>query len=231
MRKSVAFLDKYILNRWRQGIHEKLFASYLPEDPVIVEGGAHIGTDSTAMAKTWRRGTIHAFEPVPEIYEKLVLNTRQYPNIITYPYALGMVSGHQKMYISSGESDASSSLLKPKEHLQFFPGVHFKTDKVVETVALDDWSFKYQVPKVDLMWLDLQGFEMEAMKGGMSLLPLVSCIYLEVNTAENYSGCPLFDQIYDWLSSNGFRLQSFIAESECYGNAIFIKNKPLEDAS
>jgi len=48
-------------------------AKYLPVNPVIIEAGAYIGNDTLEMSKVWPKGRIYAFEPVPMLYEKLVV--------------------------------------------------------------------------------------------------------------------------------------------------------------
>ena len=44
--------------------HIKLFA---PDNPIVVEAGAHVGSDTIEMSKLWPGGTIHAFEPIPHL--------------------------------------------------------------------------------------------------------------------------------------------------------------------
>lgn len=59
------------------GIGLESFVEYLPSAPVIVEAGAHVGSDTQAMARRWRAATIHAFEPVPELFELLRTNVME----------------------------------------------------------------------------------------------------------------------------------------------------------
>jgi hypothetical protein len=52
----------------KEAIPKSLIATYLPANPTIVEAGAHIGVDTVQMSKRWPRGTIHAFEPIPDLF-------------------------------------------------------------------------------------------------------------------------------------------------------------------
>ena len=45
--------------------------NYLPEKPVIFEAGSYDGSDTEVFAKFWPGSTVHAFEPVPEIFKAL----------------------------------------------------------------------------------------------------------------------------------------------------------------
>src|SRR5581483_8959889 len=123
-------------------------------DPVIVEAGAHIGLDTIAMSKMWPKGHIDAFEPVPYLYQQLADNTKELRNVKTYQLALSDFNGQARIYLSSGTSDASSSLLKPKDHLSQHPSVWFEDSTEVQALTLDTWAKNNSIEKVDFLWLD-----------------------------------------------------------------------------
>jgi len=128
--------------------------SYLPPDPVIVDAGAYNGRESKMMAEYWPQGHVHSFEPVPELYGKLEKTTQSYANITCYQKALADDNGRAKFYLSAMKYDPSSvsqssSLLPPKEHLDYAPGVLFTRSIEVETVTLDTWAKEAGVDQVD----------------------------------------------------------------------------------
>src|SRR6478752_5555739 len=106
--------------------HHNLFstiAPYLPENPIIVEAGSFDGRDTIRLHRQWPAATIHAFEPVPEIFQMLQDNTREIPNIVRHPYALSDVTGTAIFYVSEspkrpGKPFQAGSLLEPKERLK-----------------------------------------------------------------------------------------------------------------
>ena len=57
---------------------------YLPEDPIIIEAGAYNGLGTMKMEKFWPQSAIHAFEPVPEIFEMLTRNTHELDIVSCY---------------------------------------------------------------------------------------------------------------------------------------------------
>ncbi len=77
-----------------------IISDFLPDNPIIVEVGAFKGTDSIKMAKKWPKGLIHAFEPVPELYQLLEEKSKPYHNIKTYKIALDNKTGTSLMYLS-----------------------------------------------------------------------------------------------------------------------------------
>lgn len=176
---------------------------YLPEYPVILEAGAHIGRDTLKMIKLWPQAKIHAFEPVSNLYTLLVTNTRQYPSISTYPYALSNKSGAEPFYISSGASSAVSSLFEPDQYIIDRPEVFFN-QTTVTTLSLDDWARENKIDHVDFMWLDMQGAELKVLEASKIVFPTVRVIVLEANLTQRFKSVPLLDEVSSFMRDKGF---------------------------
>lgn len=183
---------------------------YLPSNPVIIEAGAYDGLETYTMSKLWPDGTIYAFEPVPRIYQWLTQNTKSCNNVFRYMSALSNKDGFSRFYLSE-DPDApnvpttSGSLLPAKEHLNVHHYV-FKNSTLVKTVTLDSWAQKNDIKNVDLLWLDMQGHELEALKHATNLLKSVKVVYTEAEFIEAYAGQPLYDEVVEWFDQNGFKL-------------------------
>jgi hypothetical protein len=54
------------------------------------------------------------------------------------------------------------------------------------------------------MWLDMQGYELAALKSGESVLTQVRAILLEVSLEEIYEDNPLWPEVGEWLGQRGF---------------------------
>ncbi len=135
-------------------VSKKYISKYLPKNPVIIEAGAHIGLDTYEMAKMWPGAKIFAFEPIPELFQKLVKTTSSFPNVKCFQMALGDETGFCNINLSSGASDGSSSLLEPKEHIVHHPEVFFQNQLEVEVITLHDWMMKNEVEKIDFFgWI------------------------------------------------------------------------------
>jgi FkbM family methyltransferase len=206
------------------GIVPKSFIKkFLPRNPIVVEAGAHIGSDTVEMAKLLPKGTIHAFEPVPSLYEQLEQNTYKLNNVRRYRLGLADYVGTANLFLSSGTSDASSSLLFPKEHLIEHPEVFFQEQINISVTTLDHWAHELGIQKVDLLWLDLQGYEFAVLKASPILLATVRVIYTEVNLKELYEGCPLYPEFRQWLKTQGFRIERQELAWEDAGNVLFVR--------
>jgi FkbM family methyltransferase len=226
LEREIAALREQLADALVEGIPKREIAPFLPADPVIVEAGAHNGSDTLEMARLWPRGQIHAFEPIPHVYRRLEARTAELRNVRTYQIALGAETGTASMWLSSGTGDASSSFLDPKKHLEVFPTIEFRETIEVPVTTLDDWSQSANVTRVDFMWLDLQGYEFAALQHAKRVLPTVSAIVLEVSIEELYADMPLWPEVQAWLQAQGFAIVHQILR-RTYGNALAVRETLL----
>ena len=195
----------------------------LGDSPTIVEAGAHKGLDTLYLSRLFSRGTVHAFEPVPELFGKLRRRTKGVANVRTYNAALGARSGQATLHVSGGRSDGSSSLLRPTGHLDVHPRVTFTASLQVPCVSLDDWARQHGIAKVDLIWFDLQGIEFDVLSASTLVLPTIKAIYTEVSLAEMYEGSCLYPDYRRWLESQGFNVIAEDLRWADMGNVLFVR--------
>ena len=225
MNKAIYHLIKQITRSQDDNIPKAYIMLFLPADPVIVDAGAHVGDDTRSLSYLWPAATIHAFEPVPALYQQIATNTRGLVNVHCYPLALAKRTGTADLYVSGGGGDASSSLLTPKEHLAVNPHVSFSETISVPTMTLDEWGNRQNCPRLDFLWLDMQGEELAMLQASPRLLSTVILIHLEVALVELYEKNPLYPEVRSWLESQGFRLEAEEIIPECSGNALFVRQE------
>ena len=93
--------------------------------------------------------------------------------------------------------ETASSVLE--EHIpQMNPARSYRMRTIDELVANN------AVAPPDLLKLDVQGYEIEILKGAMSTLPLVSVVLAEVNLIDIHKGAPLFNEFILFMHGNGF---------------------------
>jgi FkbM family methyltransferase len=203
---------------------------YLPTNPIIVEAGAYKGKETIKLATQLPHSTVHAFEPVPEIFEQLKANTAHLPNVHCYPIALSNTTGTTTLHLSEhpnrpGVASQGNSILAPKERLTLSPLIFPKTIQV-HTITLDNWAQQNSVDHVDLLWLDLQGHELAVMQSSPKILSTVKVILTEVEFAQAYENQPQYLEVRAWLESQGFTMigKDFPDNPTWFfGNAVFIK--------
>jgi FkbM family methyltransferase len=201
-------------------IPKRALKRYLPTDPVIVEAGAHHGLDTLQFTRLWPAGQIHAFEPVPHVYEHLQRNTAPYSNVRIYQLALGDRDAAMPMWLSDRTHDYSSSLLEPREHLDEFPEIAFEETTSVQVTTLASWAEREGIDRIDGMWLDMQGYELPALKAAGPILDTTRAIIMEVSAKELYARVPLWPEVRAWLESQGFQIEQEHWHRQGFGDVL-----------
>lgn len=205
-------------------IAKRFIQRFLTAAPVIVECGAHTGYDTVEMARLWPAGVIHAFEPVPKLYGDLERRAFNLNNIHCYNVAISSRTGTEKMFISGGTSDASSSLLRPADHLVDHPQVTFDEVRDVATTTFQEWADSAGVDRVDLFWLDMQGAEFPSMVASGDLIRGARAVHTEVSTRTTYDGVALYPEVKHWMESQGFMVAAeAVPEEWDMGNVLFVR--------
>ena len=173
----------------------------LPANPIILEAGGHIGEDTVWMSEMWPDGQVHSFEPLPISMEKLKSAVSNCNNVKLYQLALSSKKGTMPFYVADG----ASSLNRPTDIIN---QNHFHADlehpTYVEVTTLDTWAKENNISRIDFMWLDLEGNELEALKGGLEILKTVKLIYTEVNLQPLWHNIPLYPDVKKWFEEQGF---------------------------
>lgn len=172
----------------------------------LIDGGAHTGDMARRFLSHLPRLHVHAFEPNTDLHERLQKNLAGVPGSI-HAKAIGDQTGTTEIEINN--SPMTSSLLPANGLSQrYFPGAtdHHETRSIPIT-RLDDWASERSLERVDLIKLDLQGFERQALDGARQLLRSgVRALVLEVNFAPFYEGCSLFSEVDTLLREEGYQL-------------------------
>ncbi len=188
----------------------------------IIHIGAHYGTEVPDYIRHGV-GEIVLFEPLSNNFNVLEKNCQHLnANIQAYNVALGSKKGNATMYLSDNDAQ-SSSILRPKNHIEEIPWVHFEGTEQVEVETLDSYNFQ----NYNFINIDVQGYELEVFKGGKKTLEKVDYIYSEVNRGELYEGCAQITELDDFLEKYGFeRVETHWPETWYnWGDAFYVRNR------
>tara|TARA_B100000927_G_C16402019_1_gene443819 strand:+ start:103 stop:717 length:615 start_codon:yes stop_codon:yes gene_type:complete len=186
----------------------------------IIHIGGHYGEE---IADYVNEGVndIVVFEPLDENFNILSQKVQELDaNIEGYQVALGSKSGEYNMYVSDNDKQ-SSSILKPKVHLTHHPHVKFPHEEKVEVHLLDE----YNCYDYNFINMDVQGYELEVLKGGLETLKQIDYVYCEVNRDEVYENNAYVQEIDEFLSDyDMIRVETDWA-GDIWGDALYIKRK------
>ena len=193
-------------------IHEFIKNCNLGEGSVFIEIGSHMGFDSEIIKKNIGDSRFYMFEPDERNLK--ILYDRSIDKLGSiFPFAVSDSEGETDFHISSGkipvdtgnelynDSDwsASSSIRKPKDHLELFPWCEFNSVKKVQKISLDFFCKNENIDHIDFIWMDVQGCEDLVFKGANNILKKTQYVYTEYSNDEVYEGQKSMDDIMDLL--------------------------------
>lgn len=188
----------------------------------VIHIGAHYGEEVSGYVKVGIENII-LFEPLKENFEVLKKNILPYSNlnIKKYQVALGNQNTTITMNLSSNNLE-SSSILKPKQHLNLYPDITFDRTEEVELQKLDDYNCK----NYNFINMDVQGYELEVLKGAKDTLNHIDYVYCEVNRDEIYEGNAYIEDIDQYLLNyNMRRVETSWWYDGDWGDALYIRGK------
>ena len=113
--------------------------------------------------------------------------------------------------------------MTPGAHLEVYPDLDFSATVIAPATTLDAWFERAPIDRIDLLWLDLQGLELEVLRGGTEALRSVAVCHLEVQREPLYEGSPVHADIRAFMGAHGFK-EVARRVSVVSGNAIYVRD-------
>jgi len=194
----------------------------------VIHVGAHKGQEVRHYVDRGIKNII-LFEPHPGSFSALSGRMKNLDeDIILVNKAAGNINGQRKLFKSSN-SGMSSSLLKPRRHLEKYPSIKFDGGTLVDVVRLDDYIVNPE--EYNYMSIDVQGYELEVLKGSVNLLEHIDYIMTEVNSIYLYAGGVLIDELDEFLAEHNFKRiyctkdVEHMKRIEKWADAFYVKTK------
>ena len=195
--------------------------------PNKVNGIIHIGAHKLEELPDYLKGNVRKviwIEANPDKYNFIEEKLKRFDNMTLGKFAAGQKNEVQMLNLSN--NGQSSSLLEFGTHKMRYPDIDYISKIQVETKPLDNWlddnfKNKYQYNFINL---DIQGYELEALKGMPNQLKIVDYVYIEVNFEEVYRGCSQLKDIDKFLLKFGLLRVGLRKTDKGWGDAIYTKN-------
>jgi FkbM family methyltransferase len=138
----------------------RLLASHVSQGCVAVDAGANIGIYSKFLSRcVGPRGIVHSFEPSPDNFSRLRGALAHFPNVRVNQLGLGDTTEESLLHISDDLN---------VDHRTYPTGEKLRRTVSIQSIALDDY-FKPN-ERVDLIKMDIQGYELHALRGAKRVL-------------------------------------------------------------
>lgn len=192
----------------------------------VFDVGANIGQFAKQTRKTHPNSQIHSFEPIPEAYQKLSeWATSQNDMVIANNFGLSSECQEMSMYKHDSHLPSSSVLKNTKIGEKIYPQT--KSTQIIEAkfITLDSYAAENNLlSKADcLLKIDVQGFELQVLKGAEETLNNCKIIIVEYMIESLYENQASFMSICEFLISRGFVYKGNLDQSyNENGEVVFV---------
>jgi len=191
---------------------------------IKINGVVYIGANRGQYINDYLNYTnkLVCFEPIKSSFE--FLKNYQSDKVKIFNCALGDVDKKGTMFVSSNEGN-SSSLLRPKQHLNDYPNVRFIYTEGVDVKKLS--NFSNDIEGCNYIDMDVQGFEYQILVGAQDVLQQIDYIYMEVNRDETYENNRLVEDIDEFLEKFDFTRVETCWAARTWGDALYVRKTKL----
>lgn len=172
--------------------------------PLIIDVGAHQGESIKRFKKLFLDPEIHSFEPQVEQFK--ILKRLKSNKIYLNNCGIGSKNENKNIFVNS--ETAASSYLNLVNEDNYFRNI--KTINKEQTVlkTIDYYLNEKKITFVDLMKIDVQGYENEVLKGATNSLEKIHLIEIEIVFVNYYEQKNSFYEIEKILTNHNFELFS-----------------------
>lgn len=193
------------------------------KDPVIFDVGANRGQSIRFFKRLFPESTIYGFEPSARVFSVLQNNFNDKPKIKLFELALGSIPGESVLFEHPLDETSTmkppnnnSDWQKTKNRLLLIKRDHQFAEVVVKVTTIDEFCEAKSVSKIDLLKIDVEGFEFEVLKGSNKSLTngVITAIQIERHLNDlRHDRTP---EIREFLQSLGYEITVSIKHS--FGN-------------
>ncbi|MBO0711217.1 MAG: FkbM family methyltransferase [Acetobacteraceae bacterium] len=186
----------------------------------VLDIGANRGQFSDLLRhQVGFRGFIHSFEPDPALAGALSERARSDASWTVYPIALG-AAAEEKVFnrMNNSEFNSFHAPLRTQPD-RFIESNHIVASFPLDIATLDAMADRFGDPAKLYVKIDTQGFDLEVLKGGASLLRQVPAAQTELSFQPVYDGSPSFTESLSAFREVGLVVSDFFLISSDPGLA------------
>ncbi|MBI2619511.1 MAG: FkbM family methyltransferase [Ignavibacteriales bacterium] len=197
----------------------------------VLDVGANTGQFAAKIRQILPQAMIYSFEPLESCFKELVAVSTRLQPMRCFNCALGSESSLLTM--QRNEYTPSSSILPiTPRTVDAFPSTAKSVEEQVTVRALDELIGELSLKKEILMKVDVQGYELNVLRGAERSLPQIAMIIVETSFVELYKNQPLFHDVYKFLTGREFsyagnfdQLLSPVNGAVLQSDAIFVNTR------
>lgn len=163
---------------------------------VAIDVGAYSGEWTLSFRHLFPKARVLMVEPQPAQRERLQALAHVHSGVEFAPVLLGPAAATGVTFY---QAETGSSVLRD-------PGNAVAEPAALEMTTLDAVARGTPFERADFLKLDVQGYELEVLKGAEEVLRSVEAVMMEVNLIGVYEGAPLAHEAVAYMAARGFRV-------------------------
>lgn len=153
---------------------------FIKEDSCILDIGANIGIYSFHYAKIARKGLVIAFEPGFQAFQLLTRNVQTFSNVVPLNVAVSDITGTVDFFEAKDSAYSGLSDTGRNQIVEVRKVLCYRPDELLKSLNL---------PNVDFIKIDVEGFEDQVLNGLMETIsqfkPVILCEICERNSGKD----------------------------------------------
>jgi FkbM family methyltransferase len=177
-----------------------------------IDVGAYSGEWTVSLLQLFPQTPVLMIEPQPAKKQRLEALTQLHNGVKLAPVLLGSAAASDVTFY---QADTGSSVLPD-------PGNSSAQSTAMTMATLDAVTQGTYFERPDFLKLDVQGYEIEVLKGAERVLESVEAVMMEVNLIAINQGAPLVHEAVAYMAARGFRVYDICAFfRRPYDNALW----------
>jgi FkbM family methyltransferase len=197
----------------------------------IFEIGARYGDETIKLKKIFPNSKIYSFECNPKTIDICNKNLSNIKDVYFNNFGLGDKECKLPFYSYIKNNDGCSSFLKRVD----FNDTQIQTG-IIQIKRMKDYVYDKNIKNIDLLCMDIQGYELNVLKGAGKFINNINYIIMEepklnINTKylknglhSKYINSPTSQQIKKFMTENGFVEIERIQENYIEDNVMYKNN-------
>lgn len=183
----------------------------LSDARLIVDVGANCGDFALAASTCFPEAQIFVVEPLPKM-QRLLQQAIQRggKKWQLLPCALGAEPRKLPLFVDKERDDIGSLVGFSEEYLKVNSRAQPVSDVICEVRTLDAVAVEKSFEKIDLLKIDVEGFEFEVLRGAGQILRKTIAVLVEVSLVRKAGTSNQLVAMLDLLARNGFQIVNVI---------------------
>lgn len=182
---------------------------------IIFDVGANKGQSIRFFKRLYPQSQVYGFEPAFNTFKalKVLIQKKKYAGISIFPIGLGDTP-RESIFYESDLSETStfatpnpdSKYSKKKNRILFQKSSKAYKANLMQITTLDSFVDESKIDFIDILKIDVEGFEFEVIQGSMKALKNAKIGILQIEIQDNDMFCDNFPEIDSFLKNCNYSL-------------------------